>query len=101
MNCHQILSGACNAGDRCFAVGSVEGIPFTVSVPDGSRRHSLEIINWATARKLVANQSADSHYIHRYTNTSIFAYIIHLYVQNVMSIHLYINRSRPKQENKV
>ncbi|XP_054286224.1 dmX-like protein 2 isoform X3 [Macrosteles quadrilineatus] len=30
MNCHQILSGACNAGDRCFAVGSVEGIPFTV-----------------------------------------------------------------------
>lgn len=29
MNCHQILSGACNGGDRCFAVGSVEGIPFT------------------------------------------------------------------------
>lgn len=32
MNCHQILSGACNSGDRCFAVGSVEGIPFTVSL---------------------------------------------------------------------
>lgn len=30
MDCHQILSGACNAGDRCFAVGSVEGVPFTV-----------------------------------------------------------------------
>lgn len=30
MNCHQILSGAANAGDRCFAVGSVEGISFTV-----------------------------------------------------------------------
>lgn len=29
MNRHQILSGACNAGDRCYAVGSVEGIPFT------------------------------------------------------------------------
>ncbi|KAG8230550.1 hypothetical protein J437_LFUL008373, partial [Ladona fulva] len=29
MNCHQILSGSCNAGDHCFAVGSVEGIPFT------------------------------------------------------------------------
>ncbi|KAG5673298.1 hypothetical protein PVAND_003358 [Polypedilum vanderplanki] len=29
MNCHQILSGACNAGDRCFAVGSVEGVSFT------------------------------------------------------------------------
>ncbi|XP_043498193.1 dmX-like protein 2 isoform X6 [Polistes fuscatus] len=29
MNCHQILSGACNAGDRCYAVGSVEGISFT------------------------------------------------------------------------
>lgn len=32
MNCHQVLSGACNSGDQCFAVGSVEGIPFTVSV---------------------------------------------------------------------
>lgn len=32
MNCHQILSGACNAGDRCYAVGSVEGISFTVSL---------------------------------------------------------------------
>jgi hypothetical protein len=30
MDCHQILSGACNAGDQCFAVGSVEGVPFTV-----------------------------------------------------------------------
>ncbi|XP_012281901.1 dmX-like protein 2 isoform X2 [Orussus abietinus] len=29
MDCHQILSGACNAGDRCYAVGSVEGISFT------------------------------------------------------------------------
>ncbi|KAL0271823.1 UNVERIFIED_CONTAM: hypothetical protein PYX00_008798 [Menopon gallinae] len=29
MNRHQILSGACNSGDHCFAVGSVEGIPFT------------------------------------------------------------------------
>lgn len=32
MNCHQILSGACNASDRCYAVGSVEGISFTVSI---------------------------------------------------------------------
>lgn len=32
MDCHQILSGACNAGDRCFAVGSVEGVPFTVRI---------------------------------------------------------------------
>ncbi|KOB69451.1 Rabconnectin [Operophtera brumata] len=30
MNCHQVLSGACNSGDQCFAVGSVEGIPFTI-----------------------------------------------------------------------
>ncbi|XP_059484944.1 dmX-like protein 2 [Neocloeon triangulifer] len=29
MNRHQVLSGACNAGDHCFAVGSVEGVPFT------------------------------------------------------------------------
>jgi len=31
MKCHQILTGAANRGDRTFAVGSVEGIPFTVS----------------------------------------------------------------------
>ncbi|XP_076252311.1 rabconnectin-3 alpha isoform X2 [Rhynchophorus ferrugineus] len=29
MNLHQIVSGACNAGDKCFAIGSVEGVPFT------------------------------------------------------------------------
>ncbi|XP_055296544.1 dmX-like protein 2 isoform X5 [Sitodiplosis mosellana] len=29
MDCHQILSGACNVGDKCFAIGSVEGINFT------------------------------------------------------------------------
>ncbi|KAK5649288.1 hypothetical protein RI129_000317 [Pyrocoelia pectoralis] len=29
MNLHQIVSGACNAGDKCFAVGSVEGVSFT------------------------------------------------------------------------
>ena len=28
MKLHQVLTGACNAGDRCFAVGSVEGISF-------------------------------------------------------------------------
>lgn len=32
MNLHQIVSGACNAGDKCFAVGSVEGVPFTVCI---------------------------------------------------------------------
>lgn len=31
MKCHQILTGACNAGDKCFAAGSVEGVSFTVS----------------------------------------------------------------------
>lgn len=30
MNRHQVLTGACNAGDQCYAVGSVEGIHFTV-----------------------------------------------------------------------
>ena len=30
MNLHQVITGACNAGDKCFAVGSVEGVPFTV-----------------------------------------------------------------------
>ncbi|KAI1301706.1 DmX-like protein 2 [Halotydeus destructor] len=29
MNRHQILTGAVNAGDNCFSVGSVEGIAFT------------------------------------------------------------------------
>lgn len=31
MNRHQVLTGAANAGDHCYAVGSVEGIHFTVS----------------------------------------------------------------------
>ncbi|CAN8004949.1 unnamed protein product, partial [Ixodes hexagonus] len=30
MNLHQVLTGAVNAGDHCYSVGSVEGIPFTV-----------------------------------------------------------------------
>ncbi|KAL3867333.1 hypothetical protein ACJMK2_044544 [Sinanodonta woodiana] len=29
MNRHQVLTGACNNGDQCYAVGSVEGIHFT------------------------------------------------------------------------
>jgi len=29
MNQHQILTGAVNAGDNCYSVGSVEGVPFT------------------------------------------------------------------------
>ncbi|KAK6180445.1 hypothetical protein SNE40_012599 [Patella caerulea] len=29
MNRHQVLTGACNLGDHCYAVGSVEGIHFT------------------------------------------------------------------------
>lgn len=29
MNQHQILTGAVNAGDSCYSVGSVEGVPFT------------------------------------------------------------------------
>ncbi|ELU10253.1 hypothetical protein CAPTEDRAFT_201231 [Capitella teleta] len=29
MNRHQVLTGAANAGDHCFAVGSVEGVHFT------------------------------------------------------------------------
>ena len=31
MRCHQILTGACNASTDCFAVGTVFGVPFTVS----------------------------------------------------------------------
>nr|XP_006818127.1 PREDICTED: Dmx-like 2 [Saccoglossus kowalevskii] len=30
MNRHQVLTGAVNAGDSCFAIGHVDGIPFTV-----------------------------------------------------------------------
>ncbi|UYV72060.1 DMXL1 [Cordylochernes scorpioides] len=29
MNRHQVLTGAANSGDHCFAVGTVEGVPFT------------------------------------------------------------------------
>ena len=32
MNRHQVITGASNSGDHCFAVGSVESINFTVSV---------------------------------------------------------------------
>lgn len=39
MDCHQILSGACNVGDKCFAIGSVEGINFTVSIT----HHSVDL----------------------------------------------------------
>ena len=31
MNRHQVITGAANSGDHCFAVGSVESINFTVS----------------------------------------------------------------------
>ena len=31
MNRHQVLTGAVNSGDDCYAIGSVEGIHFTVS----------------------------------------------------------------------
>ncbi len=29
MKCHQILTGACNPGDKTFAVGSVQGVRLT------------------------------------------------------------------------
>ncbi len=32
MNRHQVITGASNSGDHCFAVGSVESVNFTVSV---------------------------------------------------------------------
>ncbi|EEC14047.1 dual oxidase maturation factor, putative [Ixodes scapularis] len=35
MNLHQVLTGAVNAGDHCYSVGSVEGVPFTISAAYG------------------------------------------------------------------
>jgi len=32
MNRHQVLTGAANSGDRCFAVGNINGIHFTVRI---------------------------------------------------------------------
>ena len=32
MHLHQVLTGAVNPGDNCYSVGSVEDVPFTVSV---------------------------------------------------------------------
>ena len=40
MNRHQVLTGACNPGDQCYAVGSVEGIHFTVKIC----KHQEEIL---------------------------------------------------------
>lgn len=31
MNRHQVITGAVNTGDHCYAVGTVEGVNFTVS----------------------------------------------------------------------
>jgi len=32
MNRHQVLTGAANSGDRCFAVGNINGVHFTVRI---------------------------------------------------------------------
>lgn len=32
MHLHQVLTGAVNPGDCCYSVGSVNDIPFTVSL---------------------------------------------------------------------
>lgn len=32
MNLHQVLTGAVNPGDNCFSVGSLNNVPFTVSL---------------------------------------------------------------------
>ena len=42
MNQHQVLTGAVNPGDYCYSVGSVEGVPFTVSSFGVSSRVRLE-----------------------------------------------------------
>jgi len=46
MNRHQVLTGAANSGDRCFAVGNINGVHFTVC-----------IIWSATARSAVFRQT--------------------------------------------
>lgn len=38
MHLHQVLTGAVNPGDNCYSVGSVEDVPFTVSLRSGSLR---------------------------------------------------------------
>jgi hypothetical protein len=37
MNLHQVLTGAVNPGDHCFAVGSVGEQRFTVSAGEAAR----------------------------------------------------------------
>jgi len=32
MNRHQVLTGAANSGDRCYAVGNINGVHFTVCI---------------------------------------------------------------------
>lgn len=43
MDCHQILTGACNSG--CNAVGSVEGVPFTVSKKFEEKNYSYQFLS--------------------------------------------------------
>ena len=35
MRRHQILTGAANSGEHCYAIGSVEGVNFTVCLQIG------------------------------------------------------------------
>lgn len=56
MNRHQVLTGACNFGEKCHAVGSVEGIHFTVSNFDSSLLvlvlfHKMNVTNKLDAHK--------------------------------------------------
>ena len=71
MNRHQVLTGACNPGDQCYAVGSVEGIHFTVKI---CKHQELRKRSWSPDYKQLFNLKVD--YLH----------MSHMSINNVLHI---------------
>jgi hypothetical protein len=88
MNRHQVLTGACNPGDQCYAVGSVEGIHFTVKI---CKHQELRKRFWSPDYKQLFNLKVD--YLHMphmsINNVCTYAVTISFYQQATRSIFVY------------
>lgn len=71
MNRHQVLTGACNFGEKCYAVGSVEGIHFTVS----GRKSIYQMIRWQE-RKFINIAKYQLMFIFLYDNRCYLIYVL-------------------------
>lgn len=73
MNRHQVLTGACNYGDQCYAVGSVEGIHFTVGSHESKQLSVTDQL--LTNRQVVHNQLTVSH-VFIMSNHYLYCFIV-------------------------